>query len=97
MEALVWGQVRRDTVVVEAKDQYGETLIADLCVHEVWMSQAEVLFDIHFVETDTHSCFCHAPGRVLLNAEVEKKSISMQKLVLLDMLILHPFVSLWMV
>ena len=33
---LVWGQVRRETVVVEAGDQYDEILIADLCVRGVW-------------------------------------------------------------
>ena len=41
LAALAWGQVRRETVVVEAGDQHSETLIADLCVHGVWLPQAE--------------------------------------------------------
>ena len=32
---LAWGQVRHETVVVEAEDQHDETLIADLCVCRV--------------------------------------------------------------
>ena len=72
--ALAWGQVRYETVVVEAVDQQGETLIADLCVCGVWLPQAEVLFDIHVVDTDAQSYLHHAPSRVLLNAEVEKKN-----------------------
>ena len=59
-------------LVVEAEDQYGETLIADLCAHGVWLPQAEALFDIRIVDTGTQSYFCHTPGRILLNAEVEK-------------------------
>ena len=49
-------------------DQYGETLVADLCVHGVWLPQAEALFDIRVVDTD-------APRQgVVFNAEVEKKN-----------------------
>ena len=58
-------------MVVEAEDQHGETLIADLCVRGVWLPRAEVLFDIYVVDTDTQSYLLHAPSRVLLNAEVE--------------------------
>ena len=72
LAALAWGQVRRKTVVVEAGDQYGETLIADLCVHGVWLPQAEALFDIRVVDTDAQSYLHRTPGRVLLNVEVEK-------------------------
>ena len=74
LAALAWGQVRRETVVVEAGDQHGETLIADLCVRGVWLPQAEALFDIRVVDTDAQSYLHHTPGRVLLNAEVEKKN-----------------------
>ena len=35
--ALVWGQIRRETVVIEAEDQQSDTLIADLCVRGVWL------------------------------------------------------------
>ena len=61
-------------MVVEAGDQHGETLIADLCVRGVWLPQAEVLFDIRVIDTDAQSYLHHTPGRVLLNAEVEKKN-----------------------
>ena len=74
LAALAWGQVRRETVVIEAEDQQSETLIADLCVRGVWLPQAEALFDIRVVDTDAQSYLCHAPSRVLLNAEVEKKN-----------------------
>ena len=74
LTALAWGQVRRETVVVEAGDQHGETLTADLCVHGVWLPQAEELFDICVVHTDAQSYLHHTPSRVLLNAEVEKKN-----------------------
>ena len=58
LAALAWGQVRRETVVGEAGDQHGETLIADLCVHGVWLPQAEALFDICVVDTDAPSHIC---------------------------------------
>ena len=72
--ALAWGQIRRETVVIEAEYQQSETLIADLCVRGVWLPQAEALFNIRVVDTDAKSYLCHAPSRVLLNAEVEKKN-----------------------
>ena len=74
LAALAWGQVRLETVVTEAEDQQSETLIADLCVRGVWLPQAEALFDIRVVDTDAQSYLRHAPSRVLLNAEVEKKN-----------------------
>ena len=82
-------------MVVEAEDQQGETLIADLCVRGVWLPQAEA-FDICVVDTDALSYLCHAPSRVLLNAEVKKKN-KYAEAVLLDMLILYHYVFLWMV
>ena len=62
-------------MVVEAGDQCDETFIADLCVHGVWLSQAETLFDIKFcvVDTDAQSYLHHTPSKLLYNAEVEKK------------------------
>ena len=45
-------------MVIEAGDQYGETLVADLCVRGVWLPQAEMLFDIHVVDTDAYSYIC---------------------------------------
>ena len=61
-------------MVIEAEDQQSETLTADLCVCGVWLPQAEALFDISVVDTDTQSYLHHAPSKVLLNAEVEKKN-----------------------
>ena len=72
---LAWGQVRCETVIVEARDQHSETLIADLCVRRVWLPQAEVLFDIHVADTDSQSYLCHTTSRVLLNAEVENNNV----------------------
>ena len=92
--ALAWGKYDY-TVVIEAQDQQGETLIAGLCVRGVWLPRAEVLFDIHVVDTDTQSYLLHAPSRVMLNVEVEKKN-NYTRFVLLDVLILHPCVFLWM-
>ena len=45
-------------MVVEAGNQYGETLVADLCVRGVRLPQVEMLFDIHVVDTDTYSHIC---------------------------------------
>ena len=75
LTALAWGQMRCETVIVEAGDQHSETLIADLCVQRVWLPQAEVLFDIRVIDTDAQSNLCHTPGRVLLNAEVENNNV----------------------
>ena len=55
--ALGWGQVRHETVVVVAGDQHGWTLIADLCIHGVWLTQAETLFDIRvLILMPSHIC-----------------------------------------
>ena len=61
-------------MVVEAGDQHGETLIADMCVRGVLLPQAEALFDIHVIDTDLQSYLHHTPGRVWLNVEVRKKN-----------------------
>ena len=61
-------------MVIEAEDQQSETLNVDLCIRGVWLPQAEALFDIHVVDTDAQSYLRHAPSKVLLNAEVEKKN-----------------------
>ena len=41
--------MRHETVVVETGDQHGETLITDLCVHGVWLPQAEAFFDVPLI------------------------------------------------
>ena len=64
----------RETVAIDAGGKHSETLIADLCVNGVWLPQAEALFDICVVDTDAQSYLHHNPGRVLLNAKVEKKN-----------------------
>ena len=78
-------------MVVEAKDQHGDTLIANLCVCGVWLPQAVALFSICVVYTDSQSYF-----HEFCCMQKLKAIISMQKLVLLDVLILHLFLSLWM-
>ena len=42
LEALAWGQARRETEVVEAGDQHGETFVADsdLCIRAWSMAAA---------------------------------------------------------
>ena len=89
--------MRCETVVVEAGNQHGETLIPLLCVHGVWLPQAKTLFDTYVVDTDTQTYMCHTPSRVLFNAEVEKKDISMQMPVQLNVPILHSYVFLLIV
>ena len=39
----------------------------------MWIPQAEVLFDIHVVDTDTHSICDHIPTAVLSSAVCDKK------------------------
>ena len=51
----------------------GETLIADLGVHGVWLPQYEVLFDIRVIDIDAQSYLTTAPNLVLFRAEGEKK------------------------
>ena len=50
-----------------------DTLIADMCVHDVCESQTEALFDIGVVDTDAWSYCAHTPRDVLFSAEYEKK------------------------
>ena len=92
LAALAWGQVRRETVVVEAEDQHGETLIADLCVRGVWLPQAEALFDICVVDTDTQSYLHHTLDRVL---KLKRRTSTLTP-VLHDVPTLHPYVFLLM-
>ena len=91
----LWGQVRHEAVVAKAEDQQGETLIVDLCVHGVWLPRAEVLFDIHVINTDAQSYLHHTPSRVCLMLRL-KRRISMLMPVLPDLPTLHPYVSMWM-
>ena len=58
LAALAWGQVRCETVIVEAGDQHSETLIAASCVCGVWLPQAEALFDIRVIDTVMPSHIC---------------------------------------
>ena len=51
---LVLMQGRHETVVVEAGDQHGETLVADLCVHGVWLRCYLLL-----MMTLSHICAIH--------------------------------------
>ena len=65
LATLVWGQVRCETVVVEAGDQHGEMLVADLCVHGIWLPHTEALFDIHAIYTDAQLYLRHTPSSVV--------------------------------
>ena len=51
-------------------------LVADLCVQGVWIFQAEMLFNIHVVDTDAQSYCHHTPMAVLSTAEHYKKQYS---------------------
>ena len=55
-----------------------DTLIADLCVWDVWQPQTEALFDIQVVDTDAWSYCAHTSHAVLCSAETEKKCKYMQ-------------------
>ena len=55
LAALAWEQAKHETVVAEAGDQHGETLIADLCVCGVYLPQAEALFDICVIDNVAQS------------------------------------------
>ena len=48
--------------------------MADLSVRGVWIPQAEALFDIQVVDTDTQSYRNRAPIDILSTAEREKKA-----------------------
>ena len=74
LASLVWSQVRHELVVREADTKTGTpALIADLAICGVWLSQAEALFDVRVIDTDTQSCSDHSPKEVLRVAEGEKK------------------------
>ena len=56
---MVWSQVKREPIVREADVQNGTPgLIVDLAVHGAWLPQAEALFDVRVVDTDTQS-YCN--------------------------------------
>ena len=58
LASLVWTPVVKEPVVCDGSAG-ADTLIADLCVHGVWESQTEALFDIRVVDTDAQSyCTC---------------------------------------
>ena len=45
-----------------------------MAIQGVWMPQAEVLFDVRVINTDTQSYSNHTPWDVLQSAEKEKKA-----------------------
>ena len=74
LAAMVWGQVRHEPILSDAvADPSGQTLVADLSVQGVGLPQAEALFDVRIVDTDTQSYLIHSPKSVLFGAEIEKK------------------------
>ena len=74
LASLVWSSVKHEPIVKNAHDgDSSEVLITDLCVRGVWLPQAEVLFDICIIDTDTQSYLGQSPTQVLSAAENEKK------------------------
>ena len=73
LASLVWGNVIREPVICEQSATSGGSLVADLYVQGVWVSQAETLLDIHVVDTDTQSYHDHTPMAVLHTVEHDKK------------------------
>ena len=72
--ALTYKEVVREPVVREADEAQGiSALVADLGVRGVWQPQAEALFDVRVVDTDTQSYVQRAVSSVLATAEREKK------------------------
>ena len=53
---LAWVQGRHETVVVEAGDQHGETLVADLCICKVWL-RCYLLLISHICAIHPAECF----------------------------------------
>ena len=53
---MVWGQVKRESVVKETNyDTETPALIADLAIRGVWMPQELTLIDVRVVDTDAKS------------------------------------------
>jgi len=77
LASLVWSPVTKEPIVCD-NSTGADTLIADLCVHEVWEPQTEALFDIRVVDTDARSYRAHSPHDVLSSAEGEKKCKNLQ-------------------
>ena len=70
LAALAWSQVTSEPIVREACTSSNTTaLVADLSVRGVWIPQAEALFDIRVVDTDTQSYRNRAPIDILSIAE----------------------------
>ena len=67
--SLVWGNVMCEPVVCEQTVSSGCALVADLRVCGVWIPQAEALFDIRVVDTDTQSYHDRTPMAVLSTSE----------------------------
>ena len=97
LAAIVWGQVRCEPIVSDSTiEPAGETLVADLSVRDVWLPQAEALFDVRVVDTDAQSYLSHTPKSVLLHAEL-KRSKNILLLVVHAGLTLHLCGFWWMV
>ena len=74
LASLTWGQVTKEPVVCESStDPSSVTLIAEFRIRGVWQPQVDVLFDVHFVDTDAPSYCNRSPQIVLRSAEAEKK------------------------
>ena len=52
------------------------SLVADLCVIEVWNPQFEALFDICVMDTDAQSYYDHTPLAIFSFDEPKKKMCS---------------------
>ena len=60
-------------MICEQSATSGGALVADLCAREVLVPQADALFDICVVETDTQSYHGHNPMAILSTAERDEK------------------------
>ena len=72
LAALVWKHVHHEPIIQDSSNEH-DALVADLGIRGVWQPQAEVLFDIHVIDTDAQSYQSHSPQSVLASAEAEKK------------------------
>ena len=73
LASLVWAPVVKEPIMHDGSAGVN-TLITNLCVHEVWKPQTKaLLFDIRVVDTDAHSYCAHNSCDILGSAEVKKK------------------------
>ena len=72
--AMAFKEATREPVVREADEARGTlAIIADLGVRGVWQPQAEALFDIRVIDTDSQSHAHRSVNAELAAAEKEKK------------------------